>query len=115
MEDKTALLTEEITTLQSENGKLMQKVAELEAKLSDTAPRMMDFNETQIEILRYLFRSGRTSLTDLAMVLRMPVERIDLQLNLLGDAGLVQSVAIEAGLFRLTAQGRGYVVRQSLA
>src|SRR5262245_17840090 len=105
MENKEALLNKEITTLETENVKLRRKVAQLEAELSEMAPRMIRFNETQIEILRYLFRCGRTALEDLATFFGMPSEMINCQFNGLRGAGLVRSLGgspIGVALYRLT-------------
>jgi DNA-binding MarR family transcriptional regulator len=119
LEKKVALLTEQVTALETENANLKQKVYDLEQELDRLRPGQGGLEEGAEKILLILFSSLDPTPSLEQMASRLGVSKGIAQYH---AARLVEDGMIElasAGrtgvIYILTPKGRAYVVENKLA
>jgi hypothetical protein len=125
LEKKVALLTEQITALETENTNLKKKVTDLEQQLASFNPREEALDDVSIKFLKLLFDHGAISTTFAAQELKIAQGIADYHRDILYRAKLIyefqpgfvsttSSFRHRNPTYKLTPKGREYVVKNVL-
>jgi len=120
LEKKVALLTEQITALETENANLKQKVANLEQELTSLRPKQGGLDEDAEKILKFLFDHRKVvySIEQIAGSIGIDAGVADYHGDVLLKAHMIGSPGgiVYAGreMYTLLARGREYVVKNLL-
>jgi len=119
LEKKIVLLTEQITTLETENANLKRKAAELEEEVERLRPQEYGLDETAKNFIKVLFEAG--SYLDFEYVgQRLGVSKgkaayyrdVLLKAGMITGAGVIVGDAL--GPYELTTIGRQFAVNSGL-